>query len=88
VTKIIKLKEVEISLLKENANLNIISKFIDASHYDGKSKSWIFLLTVTDIEIIADELFNMLQSKGITDGEINGFGKLVDNLIDKFNYYE
>ena len=86
--KIIKLKEFEISLLKENANMKIVSKFIDAAHYDEISKSWIFFLELADIEIIADELFNILQSKGVKDGEINGFGKVVDNLIDKFNYYE
>jgi (p)ppGpp synthase/HD superfamily hydrolase len=46
------------------------------------------ILENNDIEIIADELFDIIQEKGITNGEINIFGKQVDDLVDKFNHYE
>jgi hypothetical protein len=86
--KIVKLKETEIILIKENSKSELVLKYIEGPQYEQKSNSWILILENNDIEIIADELFDIIQEKGITNGEINIFGKQVDDLVDKFNHYE
>ncbi len=86
--KTIKLTGSEITILREIEDVNRISKFIDDSAFDVKTNCWIFLLGGNDIEFISDELFRLIQNKGISNGEINSYGIQVDNLVDKFNHYE
>lgn len=86
--KVIKLKIDDFNILKENSQNKIVKDYRSNCHFDEQSQSWILLLELEDIEIVADELFNILITKGTSNGEINSFGKSVDNLIDKFNYYD
>lgn len=86
--KIIKLKLDDINFVKENFPIDILNQYILNSHFEEKSNSWILLLGFKDMEIICDELLNILMAKGVTNGEINNIGKRIDDLIDKFNYYE
>ena len=86
--KVIKLKEQEISLLRENSINPDIKKIISNASFDDLSSSWILLLKTYQIEIIADDLIAILMEKGMENGEVNSFGKAVDNLINKFNHYD
>lgn len=86
--KSIKLKEKDILFIKEACGIDIIPKYISNSHFENKSKSWTLLLETEDLELISDELSKALMDKGISNGEINSFGMLIEDYIDKFNYYE
>ena len=84
----IKLKEKDILFLKGTCNIDILAKYITQSYFEEKSKSWVLLLESDELEFVGDELSIALINKGITNGEINATGKLIDDYIDKFNHYE
>ena len=82
----IKLKEDEILFLKEQCNIDVLSKYASKSNYEKKSNSWVLFLETSDMEFITDELLDVLTEKGIANGELNYFGKMVDDFFDKFNH--
>jgi hypothetical protein len=86
--KIVKLKEEEIKFLKTECFIDILENYSTQTHYNSKSKSWTFLLNENELELISENLTLLLMNKGVTNGEINAFGKKVDDYIGKFNYYE
>jgi hypothetical protein len=86
--KNIKLKEKDILFLKEVCAIDILAKYAANANFEDRSKSWIFLLASDDLESVSDELSDALMNKGVTNGEINSTGKVIEGYIDKFNYYE
>jgi hypothetical protein len=82
--KSIKLKEKDLTFLKEVCGLDVLEKNEHSYHFEEKSSSWILILNSEELEIICDKLLEVLMDKGITKGEINAVGKIIDDYIDKF----
>jgi len=85
--KVIKVGKEEIQFLK-SLNNDTISNYLGEAPLDPKSSALILTLRQDDLEKICDELTDVLTRDGITDGEINNFGRKIDDLIGKFNYHE
>jgi len=85
--KVIKIKAEEIQFLRE-LNNSIISYYLDEAHLETKSSALILTLSKNDLEKICDELAYILTRDGITNSEINNFGKKIDDFIGRFNHYE
>jgi hypothetical protein len=85
--KVIKVKKDEIQLLR-GLNNTVLSDYLDKAHFDSKSSSLVLTLETRDLDEITDELAAILTNKGITNNEINNFGKEIDDLISKFSPYE
>ena len=84
----IRLKAVEIEFLK-HCNNDILNSYLDKGHLGSKSSSLALLLDKEQEEQVARVLIRILTDRGIgDDGEINDFGKKIDDLVDKFNHYE
>lgn len=87
--KIIKLKKEETDFIELECKSDVLRSYLSKGFFDEKSSAIVLMLHLSDIEIFADELVSILMERGVDEsGEINSFGKRVDDLIDKFNYYE
>jgi hypothetical protein len=87
--KLIKLNNTEIQFLNTQCQNNIIKKYLEMGHSDTRSSALVLMLSKEDLEAINNELTTLIIEQGMTDdGEINSFGKKIDELIDKFNHYE
>jgi len=85
--KVIKVRSDEIQFLR-TLNSETISNYLNTAYFDTKSSGLILALENGDIEKIADVLSDILTEKGITNGEINDFGRRIDEFLNKFNPYE
>ena len=85
--KVVKVKKDEVKFLRDLKN-SVLSSYLDNAHFDSKSASLVLMLETIDLDKIAEELTNILMDKGMTNSEINKFGKQIDDYLDKFNPYE
>ncbi|SMC00653.1 hypothetical protein SAMN00120144_4320 [Hymenobacter roseosalivarius DSM 11622] len=75
-----------INLLDENDSFRYLDKQVVALPYDKKR----LRLSVAQQTALLDALGDLILVKGITDGEINAFGLIIEPLIDIVgqNFYD
>jgi len=85
----VRVRKGEAEFLRNECNSEVLNKYLSNGEYEEETSCFILMLTVNDVKILIEELSRLLIDRGVgQDGEINDFGKSIDALISRFDYYE